>query len=224
MTHVLVVDDDKGIRDLLASYLQQHFPHVGHAANAAEARAYIASHNVNLMILDIMMPGETGLELTKSLVNSHNIPIILLTAKDTTSDRVKGLDFGADDYITKPFEPPELLARIKAVLRRAGAHHDSEAQMLEMGEYAFNRTAGQLMQADNVIHLSSSEAILLKTMAQSPHQPFSRADLAQRVGHRVSDRSIDVQITRLRKKIGDNPRQPKYIQTVRHIGYALCPD
>ena len=133
---------------------------------------------------------------------------------------------GGDDYLTKPFEPAELLARIKAILRRGSFSiiPADDAEFLSFGSLSFNINQGRLEKDGEAIFLSSTELVLLKTLALAPRQPFSRSDLAQRIGHRVSDRSVDVQITRLRRKIQDDPRQPRYIQTVRHIGYALCPD
>lgn len=226
---LLVVDDDRRLRELLAKFLNEHGFHVSSAANAAEARAYLASQSVDLMILDIMMPGEDGLSLTHSLSEKEKkagrgIPILLLTARDEVDDRIKGLDVGADDYLTKPFEPRELLARIKAILRRALPDEKEAPYNLKLGAYHFNPETGLLTKGEEVIFLSSTELVLLKILAQNPHKPFSREDLAQRIGHRVSERTIDVQITRLRRKIDDDPRQPRYLQTVRHIGYALSPD
>jgi two-component system phosphate regulon response regulator OmpR len=231
-SRLLVVDDDRRLRELLVKFLSENGFLVSSAANAAEARAYLASHAVDLMILDIMMPGEDGLSLTRSLAEGENgqkrprkgpIPILLLTARDQVDDRIQGLDIGADDYLTKPFEPGELLARIKAILRRASSTEEAFSP-LKMGDYYFNPETGLLTKGGEVIFLSSTELVLLKILSQSPHKPFSREDLAQRIGHRVSERTIDVQITRLRRKIGDDPRQPRYLQTVRHIGYVLSPD
>ena len=232
-SRLLVVDDDRRLRELLVKFLSENDFLVSSAANAAEARAYLASQSVDLIILDIMMPGEDGLSLTRSLSEkslgqqgggSRAIPILLLTAQDQVDDRILGLDVGADDYLTKPFEPRELLARIKAILRRASPLEDNVLSDLTLGAYRFNPATGVLTKGDEVIFLSSTEMVLLKILAMSPRKPFSREDLAQRIGHRVSDRTIDVQITRLRRKIGDDSRQPRYLQTVRHIGYVLSPD
>jgi two-component system phosphate regulon response regulator OmpR len=221
---LLVVDDDRRLRDLLVKFLKENHFLVSSASNAAEARAHLASQPVDLMILDIMMPGEDGLSLTQSLAEKGAVPILLLTARDTVDDRVHGLDVGADDYLSKPFEPRELLARIKAILRRATPAEAPESFELKLGDYRFNQTTSQLIKGDTIVFLSSTELLLLKILAQNPRKPFSRSDLAQRIGHRVSDRTIDVQITRLRRKIGDDSRQPRYLQTIRHIGYMLAPD
>lgn len=222
--HLLVVDDDRRLRDLLTQFLSEHDFKVSSAANAAEARAHLAAHHVDLIILDVMMPGENGLQLTQSLRQTGTIPILLLTARDTLDDRIQGLEIGADDYLTKPFEPRELLARINSLLRRAQKQPNISSEILCLGNYYFDRDQGILSQNGEPVFLSSTELILLKTLAQSPRQPFAREDLAQRIGYRISDRTIDVQITRLRRKIGDNPRHPRYLQTIRHVGYTLCPD
>lgn len=226
ISNILVVDDDRRLRELLTKYLKESGYGIWAAANVAEARAHLAIQQVDLMILDIMMPGENGLDFAKNLRETGNmIPILFLTAKDTLDDRIVGLDAGGDDYLPKPFEPGELLARLRAILRRTQGEIISEApKQLVFGDLIFFKDEGILQRGDEQVFLSSTEIILLKTLGQIPRQPFSRQDLAQRIGHRVTDRAVDVQITRLRKKIGDDPRQPKYIQTIRHIGYALCPD
>jgi two-component system phosphate regulon response regulator OmpR len=224
LARLLVVDDDRRLKDLLVKFLSENHFLVSSAGNAAEARAHLASQPVDLMILDIMMPGEDGLSLTKSLSESGSVPILLLTARDTVDDRIHGLEGGADDYLSKPFEPRELLARVRAILRRASPGEVTEFPELSFGTYRFNQTTSQLTKQDTIVFLSSTELLLLKILAQNPRKPFSRSDLAQRIGHRVSDRTIDVQITRLRRKIEDDPRQPRYLQTVRHIGYMLAPD
>jgi len=232
-SRLLVVDDDRRLRELLVKFLSENGFLVSSATNAAEARAYLASQSVDLIILDIMMPGEDGLSLTRSLTETsqgqkksgnRGIPILLLTAQDQVDDRILGLDVGADDYLTKPFEPRELLARIKAILRRALPIGEVPPSELMLGAYRFNLLTGVLTKEGETVFLSSTEMVLLKILAMSPHKPFSREDLAQRIGHRVSERTIDVQITRLRRKIGDDSRQPRYLQTVRHIGYVLSPD
>lgn len=222
---LLVADDDRRLRDLLVAFLSEHNLQVFAASNAAEARAHIAQQKFDLIILDIMMPGEDGLRLTQSLRQYHTIPILLLTARDQLDDRIEGLEAGADDYLTKPFEPRELLARIRAILRRSKNAPSHTSTLLKFGDYIFNKHTNQLtLNEKETIFLSSTELILLKTLALAPRQPFAREELAQRIGHRVSERTIDVQITRLRRKINDDPRAPRYLQTVRHIGYALCPD
>ena len=220
--NLLVVDDDQRLRSLLVQFLNSHNLRVQAASNAAEARSYLACQSFDALIVDIMMPGESGLELTQSLRKNNDVPILLLTARDQLNDKLAGFESGAEDYLTKPFEPAELLARIKVLLRRK--QDKPTVQFVAFGDYRFYLQTGQLRHNQEVVHLTSTELILLKTLAQNPRQPFSRDELAQRIGHRVSERTVDVQITRLRKKIGDDPRQPRTLQTIRHIGYALCPD
>lgn len=225
---LLVVDDDRRLRELLVKFLSDQGFLVSSAASAAEARAYLASQFADLMILDIMMPGEDGLSFLKSFSHQDSSqnppPVLFLSARDQLDDRIQGLEVGADDYLTKPFEPRELLARIRAILRRSVSSEEVASLKLSLGEYSFNLATNVLTKGEETIFLSSTELILLKILAQNPRKPFSREDLAQRIGHRVSDRTIDVQITRLRRKIGDDSRQPRYLQTVRHIGYVLSPD
>lgn len=225
-SRILVVDDDRRLRELITKFIKDSGYRVDSAASAAEARAQLAAQTFDMIVLDIMMPGETGIELTQSLRESGNLtPILFLTAKDSVEDRVQGLDSGGDDYLQKPFEPAELLARMRAILRRqTKLKTEIQEPTLPFGSLEFNLETGTLKQGGEAIFLSSTEIILLRTMAQAPRQPFSREDLAQRIGHRVTDRAVDVQITRLRKKLLDDSKQPRYIQTVRHIGYALCPD
>ncbi|MBW8308938.1 MAG: response regulator [Candidatus Paracaedibacteraceae bacterium] len=224
--HVLVVDDDRRLRELLTKFLKEAGFRVQAAAVAAEARIQLAVQHFDVMVLDIMMPGETGLDFTKSLREGGNqIPILYLTARDSVEDRIEGFDSGGDDYLPKPFEPAELLSRLRAILRRVKPQKAQGAlSSLVFGDLIFHIEDGILQHHEEQVFLSSTEIILLRTMAQFPRQPFSRQDLAQRIGHRVTDRAVDVQITRLRKKMGDDSKQPRFIQTVRHIGYALCPD
>ena len=221
--HLLVVDDDSRLRTLLVQFLTEQGFRVQAASNAAEARSQLACHHFDAIVLDVMMPGESGTDLTKSLRETMTIPILLLTACDQLDDKVTGFDQGADDYLTKPFEPVELLARIRSLIRRSTLSHDKILSEVSLGLYRFNMQSGQLLFENEAIYLTSTEMILLRTLSQTPHQPFSREELAQRIGHRVSERTVDVQITRLRKKVGDDPKNPRTIQTIRHIGYALFP-
>lgn len=226
---ILVVDDDLRIRELLGLFLSKHHYQVTLAANAAEARACIATQPFDLYIFDIMMPGkEDGLDLAKNLHTQPDAPpIILLTAKDTLDDKIIGLENGGDDYIVKPFEPLELLARIKVLLRRSKQtmQTDLEFKKLCFGSVTFDTKTARLWDAENQeIPLTSTEQILLKILAQNPFNSFSRNDLCNKAGFTVSQRTIDVQVTRLRKKLNDTMKQSKYIKTVRHVGYALYPD
>ncbi len=226
---ILVVDDDLRIRELLGLFLSKHNYQVKLAANAAEARACIATQPFDLYIFDIMMPGqEDGLDLAKNLYpQPRTPPIILLTAKDTLEDKVTGLEGGADDYIVKPFEPLELLARIKVLLRRGRRtiQTNLEFKKLYFGTVMFDTQTARLWNAEKQeIPLTSTEQILLKILAQNPFNSFSRHDLCNKAGFKVGQRTIDVQVTRLRKKLNDTMKESKYIKTVRHVGYALYPD
>jgi two-component system phosphate regulon response regulator OmpR len=197
------------------------------ASNSLQARGYLNVQTFDLLILDIMMPGEEdGLMLAKNLRKTSNIPIILLTAKDELNDRINGLNSGADDYIIKPFEPEELLARIHSLLRRVNAPSDEIKDMfLKFGNIKFDLKTSRLFdENDEEIFLSSTEQLLLKVLGQNPFKPLSREELAQRAGFIVNERTIDVQITRLRKKLEDDVSQPRYIKTIRHVGYALYPE
>lgn len=221
---LLVVDDDKKLRDLLVNFLKRSGFDVDAASNAPQARSFLALQPYDLIILDIMMPGEDGLTFLNS-IREHNtyLPVLILSAKGTTTDRIEGLSIGADDFLPKPFEPEELVLRIKTILKRV-IKPTLVPKQIKIGQYALDPDRGILKNAQGFIDLSSTEQILLKTLAQHPGKAFAREDLSQRLGHVISERAIDVQITRLRRKIGDDPKHPRYIQTVRHIGYAFYPD
>lgn len=225
MPMVLVVDDDMRLRELLGKFLVDYSYRVQTAANAAQARAQLASQHFDMMILDIMMPKETGLELLSSMRSAQSsykhLPVILLTAQDGLDEKIHGLMSGADDYLTKPFEPKELIARIETVLRRTKIRLPVGIDLC-FGEYIFKVEKAALFKNDEEIRLTSTEQMVLRILAQHPNQPFSRADLAHRIGFVISDRSIDVQINRLRRKLEDDTS--KYLKTIRHVGYALCPD
>lgn len=226
MARILVVDDDSRIRKLLCDFLTKAGHNTHPAQNAAEARSVLVTTPIDVMVLDVMMPGEDGVKLTQSLRKNAAFfgKILLLTARDSIDDRVLGLDAGADDYLIKPFDPKELLARIGALLRRFDGVQESVQTHLKLGFMTFDCLKGVLKNGEESVFLTSSELALLKFMAQSPSKPFTREELAQRIGHRVSERSVDVQIVRLRRKLHDDPKKPCYLQTVRHIGYGLYPD
>jgi two-component system phosphate regulon response regulator OmpR len=225
MPMVLVVDDDMRLRELLSKFLVDYSYRVQTAANAAQARAQLASQHFDMMILDIMMPKETGLELLSSMRSAQSsykhLPVILLTAQDGLDEKIHGLMSGADDYLTKPFEPKELIARIETVLRRTQVRRPVGIDLC-LGEYIFKVEKAALFKNNEEIRLTSTEQMVLRILAQHPNQPFSRTDLAHRIGFVISDRSIDVQINRLRRKLEDDTS--KYLKTIRHVGYALCPD
>ncbi len=222
-THVLVVDDDERLRALLQRYLSSNGFRVSVAADAAAARALMKSIAFDLLILDVMMPGETGLDLTKAVRAHSQVPILMLTARGEPADRIAGLEHGADDYLPKPFEPRELLLRVSALLRRAAPPARSAHREVQMGEAVFDPERGELRRNGKPVRLTSSEAALLKLFAANAGRAFSRTDLCTRLGVAL-ERSIDVQVTRLRRKIEEDPKLPLYLQTVRGIGYVLVPD
>ncbi len=220
--HILVVDDDNRIRDLLKKYLTRNGFRVTAAADAASARKLMTTFDFDLAILDIMMPGETGLELLASLRSSgKRVPVLLLTAKGETGDRIEGLKAGADDYLAKPFEPEELLLRISAILRRT--HVEPPPEEIEMSGLVFNAKHQELTSGARRVRLTEAELQLLSMLAAKAGEAVSREELASKSPN-STERSIDVQVTRLRRKIEPDPRQPIHIQTVRGIGYRLMPD
>lgn len=221
--HILVIDDDARLRDLLRRFLQEHGFTVETAANAQEAKSFLKGESFDAMILDVMMPGESGLSFAQEYLKDSTIPILMLTARYELEDKLKAFDAGVRDYLTKPFEPLELLARLKSILKNEGTKTPPQLR-LRLGDFSFFPDTGVLKKGAEDVQLSFTEVILLKTLAQNPRHPFSREDLAQCMGHRVDLRTVDVQIGRLRKKIEGDSKQSRYIQTIRHIGYALCPD
>ncbi|TNE36622.1 MAG: response regulator [Alphaproteobacteria bacterium] len=223
LPHILVVDDDRRIRSLLKKYLMDNGFRITVAADAAEARAFLEGLTFDLIVLDIMMPGESGLELTSSLREISEVPILLLTARGTTENRIEGLESGADDYLMKPFEPRELVLRVRSILRRSQEPILEQPKDISLGECRFNSERGELWRGDKQIKLTSAEQTLLHVFAASPGETFSRADLAEKTGV-AQERSIDVQVTRLRRKIENDPKMPLYLQTVRSVGYVLIPD
>ena len=218
--HILVVDDDRRIRELIKRYLSEHGYRISTAENAAEARGALENLTFDLLVVDVMMPGESGLELTNSLRRSSNVPILMLTAKTETDDRISGLENGADDYLGKPFEPRELLLRISTILRRTRAQSARE-DVITLGESTFNIARGELKRGGEIIRLTTREVQLMRLFAAHPGKSLSRLDLCD---NEAAERSIDVQINRLRRKIEIDPRNPLYLQTVRGEGYILIPD
>jgi two-component system phosphate regulon response regulator OmpR len=227
-THILVVEDNERLRDRLSRYLTEKGFRVTAASDAAEARRKLSFVNPDLMVLDVMMPGETGLELVDSLrrVEGSTLPVLLLTARGAPEDRIAGFEAGADDYLGKPFEPLELVLRIRAMLRRATPPpaSDSPSGPLQLGEAVFDTERGELRNAAGPIRLTGGEAALLAALARKPNEVFSREEIAAALGMDDSgERAIDVQVTRLRRKIEADPREPRYLHTVRGRGYILKP-
>ncbi|WP_084398076.1 response regulator [Henriciella aquimarina] len=220
--HILVVDDDDRIRTLLKQYLTREGYRVTVAANATSARKLFATFDFDLAIFDIMMPGESGLELIESLRKQGiKSPVLMLTARGETSDRIEGLKAGADDYLAKPFEPEELALRVNAILRRT--HVEPPPEEIEMSGLVFNAKRGELTEGDRRVRLTEAELQLLTALASQAGEAVSREELASHSAG-STERSIDVQVTRLRRKIEPDPKQPVHLQTVRGIGYRLMPD
>ncbi len=227
--HILVVDDDTRLRGLLARYLGSQSLIVTTAHSAADARGKLKSLSFDLMVLDVMMPGESGFELTRALRDSalRTLPILLLTAKGETVDRINGLEAGADDYLLKPFEPRELLLRINAILRRAAKPLSTPVRTLGLGAWRYDPERDELTSDIETLALTGMEAGLMRVLAAAPGQILSRETLAERssaAGQPINDRTIDVQVTRLRRKIEKDPRNPRYLVTVRGEGYVLKPE
>lgn len=221
--HLLVVDDDQKLRSLLQRYLTSNGFRVTVAQSATDAHALMRGIAFDLLIVDIMMAGETGLELTHKVRSHSQVPILILTARGEPQDRIAGLEHGADDYLPKPFEPRELLLRVEALLRRAVPAVRSAHAEVRMGDAVFDPERAQLRRKGKPVHLTSSEAALLQLFAANAGRAFSRTDLCTRLGVAL-ERSIDVQVTRLRRKIEEDPKLPLYLQTVRGVGYVLVPD
>lgn len=219
--HLLIVDDDDRIRDLLKEYLARFGFRVTGAADAASARRLLATLDFDLVVLDVMMPGEDGLSLAKAIRAERPTPIMMLTARGRADDRIEGLSLGVDDYLAKPFEPRELVLRIEAILRRAGAR--PAGRKISLGGFAFDLERGELSRGDESIRLTEGEAQLLKRLALNPHVPVDRLDLARDTAD-PTGRAVDVQVTRLRRKFELDPRNPRYLHTVRGVGYMLAPD
>ncbi len=221
--HLLVVDDDERLRALLTRYLGTNGYRVTAASGAGEARQLMKSMAFDLLILDVMMPGESGLDLTRSVRAGSQIPILMLTARGEPSDRIAGLELGADDYLPKPFEPRDLLLRVGSLLRRAAPPEPPASGPVRMGDALFDPDGARLTRGGKPVKLTGAEAALLQLFAAHAGRPFSRTDLCKRLGVSL-ERSIDVQVTRLRRKIEEDPKLPLYLQTVRGVGYVLVPD
>ena len=218
--HLLIVDDDRRIRDLLSRFLTNEGYRVSTADTVLDARAKLKGLSFDLLILDWMMPGESGVDLAKSIRAESNVPIILLTAKHEIEHRIEGLQSGADDYIAKPFEPRELSLRISNILKRARPPAPAPAESVRFGKFVFHIGRGELRQGEEVIRLTDREREMLRLLAQDPGETVSRMALAGD-GTAISERAVDVLVNRLRRKIERNPANPVYVQTVRGAGYRL---
>lgn len=227
--HLLIVDDDERIRVLLQKFLIRNGFLVSAARDAAHARRLLAGLEFDLIVLDVMMPGEDGISFCRDLRQSISTPIMLLTAKAETGDRISGLEAGADDYLAKPFEPKELLLRINAILRRVPVTESVPAapKVLNLGSFRYDIERGEMWSGDAPVRLTATESQLMRIFSGCPGEPISRSQLVEQLGRgdgRAQERAVDVQITRLRRKIEEDPKQPRYIQTVRGEGYMLSSD
>jgi two-component system, OmpR family, phosphate regulon response regulator OmpR len=220
--HILVVDDDARLRRLLQRYLSEHGYHVTAAADAQEAKAALRNFDFDLMVLDVMMPGQDGISLVAELRTGLDLPILLLTALGEIENRVNGLAAGADDYLAKPFDPRELLLRIATILRRVAPSAASD-QPFRFGPFSLEAGGQELWRGDERIHLTDAERSLLLILAAQPGLAISRRELGQRSRISGSDRAIDTQIARLRRKLEPDPRRPRYLLTKRGEGYVLWP-
>ena len=219
--HILVVDDDNRIRELLKRYLHNQGFRVSIGDSAADARRLMATLQFDLIVLDVMMPGEDGMTFTESIREGSDIPIILLTARGEPEFRIKGLKSGADDYVAKPFEPEELVLRIESIFRRIGTQ--APATKIRFGPWEYDIERLTLTKSGERVRLTTGEEALMTLMAKCAGSPVSRYALSERINAK-SERAVDVQMTRLRRKIEDNPAEPDYILTVRGHGYRLLAD
>jgi two-component system phosphate regulon response regulator OmpR len=223
-SHILVVDDDTRLRELLKNFLSRNDFRVSTAGSAAEARQRLGALDFDLIVLDVMMPGETGLAFAAELRRVSDVPILMLTAMVDTKDRIAGLETGVDDYLGKPFEPRELLLRIQSVLRRgrtAATPAGEPQRHVTFGPFQFDQELGELTQKGKRVPLTDAEATLLRVFAPRLGEVLSRETLCKSVGASVNERAIDVQVTRLRRKIEPDPSFPRYLRTVRGQGYRL---
>jgi two-component system phosphate regulon response regulator OmpR len=222
--HILIVDDDRRIRELLSRYLGDHGFRVSGAADAQQARRKLDSLQFDLLIIDVMMPGETGTSLTRALRQTHGgVPILMLTALAETEHRIDGLEAGADDYLAKPFDPRELLLRISSILKRTAKPAAPAIENVAFGPYRYSVTRQELRRGDEAVRLTDREREILTFFASRPGLTVARHELLDGSAD-AGERKIDVQINRLRRKIEDDPANPKWLQTVRGAGYRLCVD
>ncbi len=225
--HLLVVDDDPRLRGLLQRFLSEQGFRVTAAADAAAARDALRSVSYDLMVLDVMMPGESGLTLVESLRRAgEEVPVLMLTAAGEPDDRVAGFEHGADDYLAKPFDPRELGQRVRAILRRAAPPPAAAPATVavQLGARWFDPGRGELRGAEGIARLTGGEAALLAALSRRAGEVLSREEIAEALGMPdAGERAVDVQVTRLRRKIEPDPREPRFLQTVRHRGYVLKP-
>ena len=227
--HILIVDDDERIRSLLQKFLSRNGFWVTAARNASHARKLLTGLEFDLIVMDVMMPGEDGLTLTRDLRKKLQTPILSLTAKAETNERIMGLEAGADDYLSKPFEPKELVLRINAILRRVPVEKTMVAshKTMLLGGVHYDVTRGELWAGADLVRLTATESALMRIFSSASNTPISRAKLVKDLGRdtgQAQERAVDVQITRLRRKIEADPKSPRYLQTIRGAGYMLVPE
>ncbi len=227
--HLLIIDDDARIRELLQKYLRKHGFLVTGARDAAHARRILSGLDFDLMICDVMMPGEDGVSFVTDFRRDNTMPVLMLTAKGSTEDRIAGLEAGADDYLSKPFDPKELLLRVNAILRRApeAPVQESKPKTLSLGAFRYDVERAELWQGDAPIKLTATEIQLMRVFSDQVGVALSRSELVEKLGRdkgQAQERAVDVQITRLRRKIEPSPKEPRYLQTVRGAGYMLTSD
>ncbi len=221
--HVLVVDDDRRLRELLSRYLSENGFRVSNAQDAGEARRKLESLEFDILVVDVMMPGETGVSLTKSLRENMEVPILMLTALADLDNRIEGLEAGADDYLPKPFEPRELLLRINSILKRTAKPIEPAIEQVNFGDYMFSVKREELTLEGEAVRLTDREREIMMIFASKPGGTVARHELLGSESI-AGERKIDVQINRLRRKIETDPANPKWLQTVRGVGYKLCVD
>lgn len=224
--HLLIVDDDARMRGLLAAFLRRNGFLVSQAQDAAHARRLLEGLSFDLLVMDVMMPGEDGISLCADLRQRLTVPMILLTARSETGDRIAGLEAGADDYLSKPFDPKELLLRINAILRRLpeAAPMAPTRRDIMLGALRYDLAEGLLWEGQSAVRLTATEAQLMEIFAANLGQPLSRSALVEKLGRhqdQAQERAVDVQITRLRRKLEQDPKEPRFLQTVRGVGYIL---
>lgn len=221
--HILVIDDDTRLRNLLGKFLEENAFEVSLAKDTLEAREMLAKSAYDLLIVDVMMPNESGIDFTADFKSRSQTPVLMLTARGEPSDRIKGLEVGADDYLGKPFEPKELLLRINNILKRSQLNQlksEDDSNICKFGDFKFSFAESRLTKNSEFVHLTESEAKILSILCKNKGAVVLRDKLSELCGN-IDERSIDVQITRIRRKIETNPKQPQFLQTVRNQGYIL---
>jgi len=224
LPHILVVDDDDRIRELVSRYLSEHGYFVSTAEDAAQAKEILKFAEYDALVVDVMMPGQDGKAFTKELRDNNDVPVLLLTAMGEIDDKISGLETGADDYLTKPFDPRELVLRLEAILRRRPKYEPEEVKEYAIGHWVYKVDYNELVSDDATVKLTEGEARMLKTLAVKGGDIVSRDDLANACDIDPDNRTVDVQVTRLRRKLEEDSSNPRLLQTVRGKGYLLRVD